>query len=73
MKYQMTDEQIDAEIERLRMPAYVKLAKKEENIKYQKRRVLSTLMAKEKRGMELAKKGYTFENIYNRMMNESDD
>ena len=57
----LTDLEVEQEIERLRESEYVKLARKEERIKYQRRQVLYNLRALEKRGMALVAAGITIE------------
>ncbi len=61
MKDHLTDEQVELEIERLKQSPYVKLAKKEEQIRYRRRQYLYTLRGYEKKGKELAKTGITIE------------
>lgn len=61
MKEKLTDEQVEREIERLRESPHVKLAKKDEAIRYRRRQILYNLRAYEKRGKELAKAGITIE------------
>jgi hypothetical protein len=57
----LTDEQVEMEIERLQESPYVKLARKDEQIRYRRRQRLYTLRNYEKRGKELAKSGITME------------
>lgn len=57
----LTDIQVEQEIERLRESEYVKLARKDERIRYQRRQVLYNLRALEKRGIALAEAGITME------------
>lgn len=57
----LTDEQVEKEIEELRDSPYVKLARKEEQIRYRRRKYLYTLRAYEKMGKELEKSGVTME------------
>lgn len=57
----LTDVQVEQEIERLKESHYVKLARKEEQIRYKRRKYLYTLRAYEKIGKELEKSGVTFE------------
>ena len=57
----LTDAQVEQEIERLKESHYVKLARKEEQIRYKRRKYLYTLRAYEKIGKELEKSGVTFE------------
>lgn len=61
MKDFLTDEQVEQEIEKLKKSPYVKLAKKEEQIRYRRRQYLYTLRNYEKKGKELAKAGMTIE------------
>lgn len=56
-----TDEEVEAEIERLRKNEFVKLAKKEERLRYKRRQYLYTLRCYEKKGRELAAAGITME------------
>lgn len=55
----LTDEQVELEIEKLTESPYVKLARKEEQIRYRRRQRLYTLRNYEKRGKELAESGIT--------------
>ena len=57
----LTDEQVEAEIERLNNSEAVKLARKELRNKYKRRQHLYTLRALEKRGKELQEAGVTLE------------
>lgn len=57
----MTDAQVDKEIERLRKSPAVKLAKKEQRIKYKRRQYMYNLRSFEKRGNEMMKAGITME------------
>lgn len=57
----LTDEQVEIEIEKLSESPYVKLARKDEQIRYRRRQRLYTLRNYEKRGKELAKSGITME------------
>lgn len=57
----LTDEQVEREIEELKKSEYVKLARKEEQIRYRRRKYLYTLRAYEKMGKELEKSGVTME------------
>ena len=61
MKDFLTDEQVEQEIEKLKKSPHVKLAKKEESIRYRRRQYLYTLRGYEKKGKELAKSGITIE------------
>ena len=57
----LTDEQVEIEIDKLTESPYVKLARKDEQIRYRRRQRLYTLRNYEKRGKELAKSGITME------------
>lgn len=57
----LTDEEFEREIERLRNDYNVKLAKKEEAIRYKRRQYLYTLRVYEKKVKELAAAGITME------------
>lgn len=61
MKEFLTDEAVEKEIERLLADPNVKLAKKEERIRYRRRQYMYTLRVYEKKGKELAKAGITME------------
>jgi hypothetical protein len=60
-KETLTDEQVEQEIERLLESPLVKLAKKEEAIRYRRRQYLYTLRVYERKGKELAEAGITME------------
>ena len=60
-KNTLTDEQVEREIERLLESPLVKLAKKDELIRYRRRQYLYKLRGYEKKGKELAKAGVTIE------------
>lgn len=57
----LTDEEVEAEIERLTKTDAVKLARREQRIKYRRRQQLYTLRAYEKRGKQLMAEGVTME------------
>lgn len=57
----LTDEQVEQEIAKLQESPLVKLARKEERIRYQRRQYLYTLRMYEKKGKELSKSGITME------------
>lgn len=59
----MTDEQVDEEIARLTASPYVRLAKKEEAIRYRRRQYMYNLRIYEKRGKQLAAEGVTMESL----------
>lgn len=58
-----TNEEIEAEIERLKASPFVALAKKEERIRYARRQYMYTLRTYEKKGMQLAANGVTLESL----------
>ena len=68
----LTDEQIEREILKLRQSEYVKLAKKEQNIRYERRNLLSQLQGMERRGKELAAAGIDRENIREVLFQDGD-
>ena len=57
----LTDSQVEQEIEKLKNSHYVKLARKEEQIRYRRRKYLYTLRQYERMGKELENSGVTFE------------
>lgn len=59
----MTDEQVAAEVERLKNSEYVRLAQKEIRLKNKQRKWFYQLRWLEKRGKELEAQGITMENI----------
>ena len=63
MKDYVTDAQVEAEIERLLESPYVKLAKKEEQIRYRRRQYMYALRSYEKKGKALAEAGVTMEKL----------
>lgn len=64
---QWTDEEVEIEIHRLQNSEYVKLAKREQNIKNRRRQQMWTLQYMEKRGKQLRAMGITPENIEARL------
>lgn len=60
-KQYLNDAQVEIEIARLQASPYVKLAKKEEYIRNQRRQRLYQLRCLEKKGKALAAAGYTLE------------
>ena len=60
-EFGLTDEQVEAEIARLMESPLVKLAKKDETIRYRRRQYLYKLRSYEKKGKELAEAGITVE------------
>lgn len=61
MKTVLTDEQVEKEIAKLLKSPHVKLAKKEERLRYKRRQYLYGLRQYEKKGKELEKAGITME------------
>lgn len=66
-----TDEQVEAEIARLNASEFVKLARKEQQIKYRRRQQMWSLQYMEARGKQLASEGITPENMEARLFGES--
>ena len=62
-KEDMTDEQIEMEIQRLSNSEEVQIARREQRIKYKRRQYLYQLRHYEKRGKQLAELGATLENL----------
>ena len=60
-KAMFTDDQVEKEIARLKEDEFVKLAKKEEAIRYRRRQYLYSLRSYERKGKELAASGITIE------------
>lgn len=60
-KKALTELQVIAEIERLKDSEFVKLAKREEAIRYRNRQRLYSLRCLEKKGRELAASGITMD------------
>lgn len=69
---QWTDEEVEIEIHRLLNSEDVKLAKKEQNIKYRRRQQMWTLQYMEKRGKQLRSMGITAENMEARLFGEEE-
>lgn len=59
----LTDEQVEEEIARLRNSEYVKLARREEAVRYRRRQILYSLRSYERRGIRLAESGVTLESL----------
>lgn len=57
----LTDEEVEAEIERLRQSPMVALARKEQRIRYRRRQALYQLRSLERKGVELSQSGITME------------
>lgn len=66
----LTDEAVEAEIARLSESKFVKLARKEEAIRYRRRQYLYQLRQYEKKGRELEKAGITLESLERLMEGE---
>lgn len=67
-----TDEQVDAEIERLKKSPLVKLARREEAVRNRRRQYMYQLRFYEKKGKELELAGVTME-LLNGLCEEEDD
>ena len=59
----LTDEAVEEEIARLQASPLVKLAKKEERIRYARRQYMYTLRMYEKKGRQLEAEGVTMESL----------
>lgn len=59
----VTDEEAAAEIEALRDSEFVKLARREQRLKYRRRQALYSLRNLDKRGRELAAQGVTLDSM----------
>lgn len=57
----LTDEAVEDEIARLQGSPFVKLAQKEQRIRYRRRQYMYTLRQYEKKGRQLAAEGVTME------------
>lgn len=57
----LTDEEVEREIARLTATEAVRLARREQRIKYRRRQQMYTLRALEKRGLQLMEEGVTME------------
>lgn len=66
-----TDEQVEAEIARLKESEFVKLAQKEHRIKYRRRQQMWSMQYMEARGKQLASEGITPENMEARLFGGS--
>ena len=67
-KLNLTDEQVEREIDRLQNSDLVRLAKREEYVRNRRRQYLYSLRSYEKKGKELAKSGITME-VLDSMLN----
>ena len=61
MKSALSDEDVEREIDRLLNDDFVKLAKKEERVRYRRRQYLYKLRRYENKGKELAASGITMD------------
>lgn len=59
----LTDEEVEVEIARLKDSPYVKLAKKEERIRYRRRQYMYQLRMYEKKGIQMAEEGITLSSL----------
>ena len=66
----LTDQQVEAEIERLTNSDDVKLAKAEQRIKNRRRQYMYSLRTLERRGKQLSAEGYDLQNIESSMMGD---
>ena len=69
----LTDDEVEMEIESLRTSPMVQLARKEQHLKYKRRQALYQLRNLEKRGCQLAKQGFTMDNIEIMLFGSTDD
>jgi hypothetical protein len=60
-EFGLSDEQVEQEIERLRQPPLVALARREQRIRYRRRQFLYQLRDLEKKGAALMKAGINME------------
>ena len=68
-----TDDQVEAEIARLKESEFVKLARKEKQIKERRRAYMWNLQFLETRGKQLASDGITFENMEERLFGDDEE
>ena len=73
MREFITDEMVEEEIARLQKSPYVKLARKEERIRYARRQYLYALRMYEKKGKQLEADGITMEAVESLAGGEEDD
>lgn len=69
----ITDEEVEREIERLRLHPDVQLARLELRLKYKRRQRLYALRNLAKRGEELRKQGYTYETLCEQLTAKEND
>lgn len=73
MKDFLTDEQVEQEIAMLRTDPMVQLARKEIRLRYKRRQALYQLRNLEKRGIQLAEQGITYDNIETELFKDSEE
>ena len=69
----LTDFEVEMEIERLKTSPMVQLARKEQHLLYKRRQALYNLRSLEKRGKQLVKKGITMDNIEVMLFGNTDE
>ena len=69
----LTDEQVEIEIAKLTASENVQLARKEVTLKYRRRQYMYQLRYMEKRGEQLAREGYTLENMESKMFGDIEE
>ena len=69
----LTDQEVEAEIESLKTSPMVQLARREQALKYKRRQSLYQLRNLEKRGLKLAERGITMDNIEVMLFGDADD
>lgn len=69
----LTDEQVENEIEMLRLDPMVQLARKEQRLKYKRRQELYKLRNLQKRGLELTAQGIDYDNIETELFRDLED
>lgn len=73
MRSELTDDEVEREIENLERSEFVKLARKEARLKYARRQRLYNLRNLQKRGQQLKEAGVTFEELERRARMQSPD
>ena len=68
-----TDDAVETEISRLEESEFVKLARKEKQIKYRRKQYMWNLQYMETRGKQLASSGVTFENMEAKLFGVAQD
>ena len=69
----LTDQEVEAEIASLRTSSMVQLARREQALKYKRRQALYQRRNLEKRGLKLAERGITMDNIEVMLFGDADD